>query len=39
MVKEGVDLIDVGGESTRPGTKPISVREELTRVIPAIKII
>jgi len=39
MVKEGADLIDVGGESTRPGTKPVSSREELRRVMPAIKII
>jgi dihydropteroate synthase len=39
MVAEGVDLIDVGGESTRPGSQSVSVEEELDRVIPAIKAI
>ncbi|CAN5392142.1 dihydropteroate synthase [soil metagenome] len=33
MIDEGADLIDVGGESTRPGAAPISVEEELSRVI------
>jgi dihydropteroate synthase len=40
MVDEGADIIDVGGESTRPGTKPMSVEdvdEELRLVIPAIE--
>lgn len=37
MVEEGADIIDVGGESTRPGSEPISLEEELTRVIPVIK--
>jgi dihydropteroate synthase len=40
MVAEGADIIDVGGESTRPGTKPMDtddVEEELRLVIPAIK--
>ena len=37
MVAEGADIIDVGGESTRPGAKPISIDEELRRVIPAIE--
>lgn len=36
MVKEGADIIDVGGESTRPGAKPVAVNEELHRVIPVI---
>ena len=36
MVLAGADLIDVGGESTRPGAPPISVDEELERVIPVI---
>lgn len=36
MVEEGADLIDVGGESTRPGAQAVSVQEELDRVIPAI---
>ncbi len=34
---DGADIIDIGGESTRPGSKPISVNEELWRVIPAIE--
>lgn len=37
MVKEGADIIDVGGQSTRPGSQPISVDEELTRVIPVLR--
>src|ERR1700737_3857070 len=34
---EGADVIDVGGESTRPGAEPVSVKEELRRVIPVIE--
>jgi dihydropteroate synthase len=37
MVEEGAAIIDVGGESTRPGAPPVSVEEELRRVIPAIE--
>ncbi len=37
MLKEGADIIDIGGESTRPGAKKISVEEELQRVIPVIE--
>ena len=37
MEKEGADIIDVGGESTRPGAKPVSAKEELDRVIPVIE--
>lgn len=37
MVDEGADIIDIGGESTRPGSEPVSVEEELERVIPVIK--
>ncbi len=37
MVEEGADLIDIGGESTRPGSKPIEIKEELRRVIPVIE--
>ena len=37
MVAEGADIIDVGGESTRPGSKPLDVKEELRRVIPVIE--
>src|SRR5436189_229891 len=37
MAAQGADWIDVGGESTRPGSKPISVQEELRRVLPVIR--
>src|SRR3989442_15836205 len=37
IASEGADIIDVGGESTRPGTEPVSVKEELRRVIPVIE--
>jgi dihydropteroate synthase len=37
VVKEGADIIDVGGESTRPGAVPVSVQEELDRVIPIVE--
>lgn len=37
LVEEGADLIDVGGESTRPGASPVPVEEELRRVIPVIE--
>jgi dihydropteroate synthase len=37
MVSAGVDLLDVGGESTRPGALPVPVEEELARVIPLIE--
>lgn len=37
MIEEGADLIDIGGESTRPGSDSISVEEEMNRVIPVIK--
>ena len=36
FVKAGVDILDVGGESTRPGADPVSVDEELNRVLPVI---
>ncbi|HEY4550532.1 MAG TPA: dihydropteroate synthase [Bacillus sp. (in: firmicutes)] len=39
MVEQGVDIIDIGGESTRPGYTPISVEEELGRLIPIIEAI
>ncbi|OFU52453.1 dihydropteroate synthase [Aerococcus sp. HMSC10H05] len=39
MVSEGVDIIDVGGESTRPGHVPVILEEELKRVVPAVKAI
>ena len=37
MIKNGVDLIDIGGESTRPGAEPVSLQEELDRVMPVIE--
>ena len=37
MAADGAQIIDVGGESTRPGAEPISVAEELRRVIPVIE--
>ena len=37
MAEEGADIIDVGGESTRPGAQPVPVQEELDRVIPVIE--
>ena len=37
MQEEGADIIDVGGESTRPGAEPIGVNEELARVLPVVK--
>lgn len=39
MVQEGADIIDVGGESTRPGFVTISVQEEIDRVIPVVEMI
>lgn len=39
MQSEGADFIDVGGESTRPDAKPVSVREELRRVLPVLKLL
>ena len=39
MVEEGADIIDVGGESTRPGAQAVSVQDELDRVIPVIEAI
>jgi dihydropteroate synthase len=37
MVEEGADIIDVGGESTRPGFKPVSADEEINRVVPVVQ--
>jgi dihydropteroate synthase len=37
MIDEGVDLVDVGGESTRPGAAPVSEAEELARILPVVK--
>ncbi len=37
MVGEGADILDIGGESTRPGAEPVGAEEELRRVIPVIR--
>jgi len=37
MEEEGADIIDIGGESTRPGSEPVSWKEELKRVMPVLK--
>ncbi len=37
LAGEGADIIDIGGESSRPGAKPVTLKEELKRVIPVIK--
>lgn len=39
MVREGAAIIDVGGESTRPGATPVGVEEELARVVPVVEAI
>lgn len=39
LINDGADIIDVGGESSRPGAKRVSVREELERTIPVIKLL
>ena len=37
MLEEGAAIVDVGGESTRPGAEPVSVDEELRRVVPVLE--
>ncbi len=39
MVRDGADLLDVGGESTRPGHEPVDEAQEIARVVPAIRAI
>jgi len=39
MIDEGVAFVDIGGESTRPGAEPVSLQEELDRVLPAVEAI
>ena len=39
MLKNGADIIDIGGESTKPGSEPVSANEESKRIIPIIKAI
>ena len=38
LLEAGTDILDIGGESTRPGAETISIREELSRVIPALEL-
>lgn len=37
LIQEGADILDIGGESTRPGAQPISLQEELDRIMPVIE--
>ncbi|MCS7169977.1 MAG: dihydropteroate synthase [Candidatus Kapabacteria bacterium] len=37
LVEEGADILDIGGESTRPGAEPVPVEEELRRVVPVVE--
>src|SRR4051812_19829385 len=37
MISEGADAVDIGGESTRPGAKPVPARDEMKRVLPVIR--
>lgn len=39
FVEEGADILDIGGESTRPGGQPVSLQEELDRVLPIMEVI
>jgi len=39
LIEDGADIIDIGGESTRPGSEPVSMEEEIRRTIPVIKAI
>jgi len=37
LIAEGADILDIGGESTRPGAEPVSESEEIDRVVPLIE--
>ena len=37
LIKEGADILDIGGESTRPGYTPVSAEEEIARIVPVIQ--
>ena len=39
LIEDGADILDVGGESTRPGALPVSADEELDRVIPVCSVL
>ncbi len=37
LIRDGADLLDIGGESTRPGSEPVTLAEELRRVVPVVE--
>ena len=37
LIEDGADILDIGGESTRPGATPVSLREELARLLPVVR--
>jgi dihydropteroate synthase len=37
LIEEGADILDIGGESTRPGAEPVTAQEEIKRVVPVIR--
>lgn len=37
LINDGADILDIGGESSRPGAAPISVKDELNRILPVVK--
>lgn len=39
LIEEGADILDIGGESTRPGARPVSVQEEIDRILPVLEAI
>ncbi len=39
LIQEGADILDIGGESTRPESKPVSIKEEAQRVVPVIRLL
>ena len=39
MIEQGAKIIDIGGESTRPGAEPITAEEEMSRVLPVVELI
>ena len=39
LKQQGADILDIGGESTRPGAEPVSIDEEISRVIPVIEVL
>lgn len=39
LIDQGADILDIGGESTRPGTNPVSAQQEMERILPVINAI